>query len=107
MTRMGIDFENITYILHVCPVVNREYVFSAQGKMTLEKKYDTMEIPYPIQAAVKGIVVQQGNCAQFKNVEDVFVKNSTVFMISTVYYGCQGIVLDPSLVHSCGRIKGM
>lgn len=104
---MGIDFGNITYLLHVCPVVNREYVFGAQGKMTLTKAYDTLSVPYPIQGAVKGIVVHQGNCVQYKNVEDIFVENSIVFMISTVYYGCQGTVIDPSLVKSCGRIKGI
>lgn len=103
---MGIDFGSITFLLHVRPVINREYIFSTQGKMTLTKVYDTLAVPYPIQGAVKGLTVHEENCVQYKNVEDIFTENSIVFMISTVYYGCQGIVIDPSLVKSCGRIKG-
>lgn len=103
---MGIDFGDITFLLHVQPVINRVYLFGSQGKMTLTKVYDDIAVPYPVQGAVRGIVVHQGNCAQYKNVEDIFTANSTVFMIDTVYYGCRGTVIDPSLVMSCGRIKG-
>lgn len=105
-SRMGIDFGDITFLLHVQPVINREYLYGAQGKMTLSKIYDNIAVPYPVQGVVRGIVVHQGECVQYKNVEDIFSVNSTVFMISTVYYGCRGTVIDPSLVKSCGRIKG-
>lgn len=104
-TRLGISFGDINQLVHVKPITGREYVFGAEGRMTLTKTWGTFEIAYPVHGCVKDIKVHAPKFIQYTSVEDVFPVNTVVFMLSTPYYGSQGEVIDPSLVKKCGRIK--
>lgn len=105
ITRLGISFGDINQLVHVRPITGREYVFGAEGRMTLTKTWGAFEIAYPAHGVVKDIKVHAPKFIQYTSVEDVFPVNTVVFMLSTPYYGSQGEVIDPSLVKKCGRIK--
>lgn len=103
---MGIDVGAIEVLVIAKPLVNRQYIFGAQGKMTLEKVWSEITFYYPLQTIVEDITIHNPAFVQYKQVEDIFVKDSIVFMVSTIYYGSKGYVVDPKPVKTCGRIKG-
>lgn len=101
---MGIDVGDVDTLVCARPLVERKYVFGEKGKMTLEKIWSSVDAFYPIQTIVRDIKVHSAELAEQTHVCDVFHKNARVFMVSTMYYGSSGIVVDPSLVETCGRI---
>lgn len=101
---MGIDVGDVEYLVCVQPLVERKYVFGEQGKMTLQKVWSDVRVFYPLQTIVRDIKMHTAEMAEQTHVRDVFRKNTRVFMISTLYYGSSGIVVDPSLVETSGRI---
>lgn len=102
---MGIDVGDVHVLVCVEPLVNRQYIFGHQGKMTLDKVWSNIRVYYPLQTIVRELNVHNPDFVQYTHVEDVFAPNSTVFMVSTMYYGSKGLVVDPSPVKTCGRIK--
>lgn len=102
---MGIDVGETQVLVCVLPLLNRSYTFGNQGKMTLQKVWSDNRVYYPLQTIVRDLKVHNSDFTQFTNVEDVFKIDSPVFMISTVYYGSLGMVVDPTSVKQCGRIR--
>ncbi|XP_037036647.1 5'-3' exoribonuclease 1 isoform X2 [Bradysia coprophila] len=105
MNRMGIDLGDVTILVCVAPLRNREYTYSQHGKMVLNKMWGEPPVFYPIQSIVKDIAVHDPHYVQHKNVVDIFTVGSKVFMADTMYVGSMGIVTDPTPVKDCGRIK--
>lgn len=102
---MGIDLGPIKYLVHVNVMTGRDYVYGAQGKMTLNKSYSSIIMPYAYQAIVKDIRVHNPSFVQFTNATEVFTKGSNIYLMSTPYYGSEGVVMDSSIIKTCGRIK--
>lgn len=101
---MGIDVGDVDTLVCVRPLTERRYVFGEKGKMTLEKIWSNVDAYYPIQTIIRDVKMHSAEIAEKTHVCDVFHKNARVFMVSTIYYGSSGIVVDPSLVETCGRI---
>lgn len=101
---MGIEVGDVDILVRVRPLAEQKYVFGEKGKMTLQKIWSTIDAYYPIQTIIRDIKMHSAEIAEQTHVCEVFKKKSRVFMVSTIYYGSSGIVVDPSLVESCGRI---
>lgn len=105
MNRMGIDLGEITILVCVAPLRNREYTYGPHGKMVLNKMWGEPPVFYPIQSIVQDIAVHDPHYVKHKNVVDIFTVGSKVFMADTIYVGSMGVVTDPMPVKECGRIK--
>lgn len=101
---MGIDLGDITQLIHVVTLVNREYLHTNDGKLTLSKNWSSSSLVVAPKTIVKNLKVYQKDLQRFRSIESVFIQNSNVFMMNGSYYGSQGIVVDPKLAH--GRLKG-
>lgn len=104
---MGIEVGDTKVLVCVLPLLNRRYTFGNFGKMTLEKSWSDIRVFYPLQTIVRDLKLHNSEFTQFTHVEEVFKVDTPVFMISTIYYGSLGLVVDPSPVKVCGRIKSM
>lgn len=101
---MGIDVGDVETLVCARPLAERKYVFGEKGRMTLEKVWSSVDVYHPIQTVIRDIKMHTAEVAEQTHVCEVFQKNARVFMVSTIYYGSSGIVVDPSMVESCGRI---
>lgn len=106
MGRLGIDVGDIKVLVHCQALTGQHYDFEDRGKMLARNTWDTLEIIYPLQAVVRTIDCHKKALElSDDNVEEVFKLGTTVFMLSTPYYGSQGTVVDPTIVKLCNRIK--
>lgn len=96
-TRMGIDLGEITQLFHVYPLLNREYVHTTDGKYTLAKNWSKVSLAVAPKTIVENICVHKRALPEHQTFENVFTRNSTVFMMNSVYYGSQGSVIDPTI----------
>lgn len=103
--RMGIDLGEVTQLVHVLPLKNKEYIVNNQSKLFLQKNWSPIEIVVAPHAIVQNLDVQCPESDRVKSVEEVFKLDSVVFMINSTYYGSQGTVVEPLLKN--GRLKGM
>lgn len=103
LIRMGIDLGEITQLLHVFPLLNREYVHTTEGKLTLAKNWSKISLAVAPKTVVEHINVHKRAVPQHQTFESVFTRNSTVFMMNNVYYGSQGTIIDPNVRN--GRLK--
>lgn len=105
MLRLGINLGEISQLLHVYPLLNREYVVSNDTKFTLKKNWSKIPLAVAPISTIQRLKVFEKNEQEFKRIEEIFTKNSTVFMLNKGYYGCQATVSD-SMTRN-GRIKCM
>lgn len=105
MLRLGLDLGEINQLLHVYPLLNREYLNTGDGRLTLSKNWSKIALAVAPIAAVKDLVVFAREMEKFKQVEDVFTKDSTVFLLNKGYYGCEAKIADSKFYN--GRIKCM
>ncbi|XP_031621171.1 5'-3' exoribonuclease 1 [Contarinia nasturtii] len=103
LTRLGVDLGETDQLLHVYPLLNREYLNTGDGKLTLSKNWSKIPLAIAPISVVQNVVVFAKDLENFKRVEDVFTKNSTVFLMNKGYYGCQSTILDEHFYN--GRIK--
>lgn len=92
-------------LLHVYPLLNREYLNTGDGKLTLSKNWSKIPLAVAPITVVQNVVVYAKDMESFKRVEDIFIKGSTVFMMNKGYYGCEATISDSNLYS--GRIKRM
>lgn len=102
---MGIELEDYSVIVHVQTLTGVKYICGPEGRMTLNEIWSKTETVYPAQALIKNISSHCEGFVQHKKVEDVFTVGSKVFFIGNPYFGSEGVVLDPMLIYSCGRLK--
>lgn len=91
-TRFGIDVGKIDIVVHACPMIGRQYVYSAQGKMTLEKQWNDNPIAFAYQVVLRDITVHNPDFIQFTSITEVFIPKSICFMLGHPYYGARGEV---------------
>ncbi|CAG9814067.1 unnamed protein product [Phaedon cochleariae] len=103
--RMGIEFGETKVLVHVQVMIGRKYLFSPNGRLTLEKQFTQNTSNYPLQTIVFNIAAYDSHTSVFRDIEQVFPKNSVCFTLSNLHYGSQGVVLDSSEVKKTGRMK--
>lgn len=103
MNRLGLDLGEITQLLHVYTMKNREYVFTNDGRMTANKNWSKDPLAIAPITAVQNLKVFERDLERFKEVQDVYSKDSTIFMMNKGYYGCQATVTSQTIQN--GRVK--
>lgn len=103
MTRLGVDLGEVNQLLHVYPLLNREYLNTGDGRLTLSKTWSKIALPIAPITVVQNLVVFAKDLESFKKVEDVFTEGSTVFLMNKGYYGCEAVISDSKFYN--GRIK--
>lgn len=99
------DLGDIEQLLHVYPLLNREYLDTGDGKLTLAKNWSKIPLAVARTTVIENLVVFAKELEKFKRVEDVFTKGSTVFLKNKGYYGCEATIADSKFYN--GRIKCM
>lgn len=105
LLRLGVDLGDIEQLLHVYPLLNRSYLNTGDNKLTLSKNWSKIPLAVARITVVEHLEVFAPDMEMFKRFEDVFSKDSTVFLMNKGFYGCEATVSDNSL-HN-GRIKRM
>ncbi|XP_050302110.1 5'-3' exoribonuclease 1 [Anthonomus grandis grandis] len=103
--RLGIEVGPVKILCHVQVMTGRKYVFSPNGRLTLEKQFSDMTACYPLQTVVSNIASYDSHMSLFRNLQDVFPEGATCFTLSHPYYGAQGIVVDSKEATKTGRVK--
>lgn len=97
------DLGQIDQLLHVYPLLNREYLDTGDGKLTLSKNWSKIALAVARKSIVENLVVFAKDMENFKRVEDIFTMGSTVFLMNKGYYGCEATISDSKFYN--GRIK--
>lgn len=106
---MGIDLGKIEKLLHVVTLLNREYVHTQDGKLTLSKKWSKSELTVSLNTVVENVKIYQKDMERYRTIESVFTEGSVVFMnttINNIPYGSQGTIQGPNSAAYNGRLKG-
>ena len=69
-------------------------VYDQNGRVTFEKQWSSIAVPYAFQAIVKELHVKEKFGYQCSTLDEVFTLNSTCFMLGYSGYGLQGKVLS-------------
>lgn len=93
----------IDQLLHVYPLLNREYLNTGDGKLTLSKNWSNIALAVAPIATIKDLVVYAKDMENFKRVEDVFTLGANVFLMNKGHYGCEASITDSQFVS--GRVK--
>lgn len=102
---MGIQLGPIRVLIHVHLVKSREYALGSNGKLVLRTDWDNVKFVYPYQTIVPNIRVYNDHCNLYRSVDEVYKRDTKVFLLSTKYYGCMGKVLDTSMLEETKRIQ--
>ncbi|XP_032782787.2 5'-3' exoribonuclease 1 isoform X1 [Daphnia magna] len=92
--RWGVDIGTTHILIYAAPITGRKYVYTQNGRVTLEKQWSPIPIPYALQATVKELQVKEACVHQFSTLAEVFPPNSTCFMLGHPGYGLKGRVLS-------------
>lgn len=79
-------------LVHVKVLIGRRYMFSKQGRVTLEKQWAQVTSAYPLQIIVRDITVHDEKYSTYRDLESIFPTGSNCFMLGHPYYGCMGEV---------------
>ncbi|XP_014226840.1 5'-3' exoribonuclease 1 isoform X1 [Trichogramma pretiosum] len=104
-SRLGIEVGETEVLVHACPMVGRQYVYSSQGKMTLEKQWNEISVPYAYQVVLLDLTVHNQDFIQFTSIVDVYKPKSTCFMLGHPHYGAMGEVTEQGVDLKTSRIK--
>ncbi|XP_073829964.1 5'-3' exoribonuclease pacman [Musca autumnalis] len=104
-TRMGIEFPDLSVLVHVRTYIGSSYICGSQGKVTLNEMWSQTTTAYPAHGVVSQITVQNTMTNQIKKIEQLFPENSRIFFVGNPYYGSEGVIMNPMLVYECGRLK--
>ncbi|XP_074029903.1 5'-3' exoribonuclease pacman isoform X2 [Leptinotarsa decemlineata] len=103
--RLGINFGETKVLVHVQVMIGRKYIFSPNGRITLEKQFATNLSHYPLQTIVFNISAYDSHQSIFKDVEEIFRKGSICYSITNPHYGSQGVVKDIIQTDKSCRVK--
>ncbi|CAM9801963.1 unnamed protein product [Lampetra planeri] len=107
MNRKGVVVATSGCVLYAHPLVSRRYVFTQRGCATLQRQWAANASPFMLHTSLKDICTPEVAASHSKTLEEIFPLNSTVFMLGTPHYGCQGEILDSSDIIPEGRIRVM
>ncbi|KAG5876457.1 hypothetical protein JTB14_032690 [Gonioctena quinquepunctata] len=103
--RLGINFGETKVLVHVQEMIGRKYIFTSNGRLTLDKQFSVNVSNYPLQTVVFNIAAYDTHGSVFKDIEEIFRKDSICFTLANPYYGSQGVVQDSSQTKKTGRVK--
>ncbi|XP_060517739.1 5'-3' exoribonuclease 1 [Cylas formicarius] len=103
--RLGITFGEVKVLVQVQVMTGRKYVFSHNGRVTLEKQFSENTANYPLQTVVSNITAYDSHPSAFRDIFDVFPEGCSCFTLSNPYYGSQGVVLNSKETIKSGRLK--
>ncbi|KAJ8980060.1 hypothetical protein NQ317_012900 [Molorchus minor] len=103
--RWGIEVGETSVLVYVRVMIGRKYIFSSNGRLTLEKQFTDNTANYPLQSVVFDIAAYDSQNSTFKDVESIFPKGCMCFTLTNPYYGSQGVVQDSKEPLKNGRIK--
>lgn len=103
LLRLGVDLGAVDRLLHVYPLLNREYLNTGDDKLTLSKNWSKIPLAVARISVVENLTVFARDLENFKRFEDVFTQGSTVFLMNKGYYGCEATISESKFYS--GRIK--
>jgi len=92
MSRLGIDIGDTDVLLYARSFLGNQYVFDAQGKVTIEKQWNDYPVAYAYQTIVKDIFIYSKKLPVFETMHDIFIPGTFCFMLGHPYYGAMGEV---------------
>ncbi|KAK9681238.1 Xrn1 helical domain [Popillia japonica] len=103
--RFGIEVGKTDVLIHVKVLIGRRYMFTRQGRVTLEKQWAPITTAYPFQVIVRDITVHDEKYSTFRDLESIFPPGSTCFMLGQPHYGSMGEVKESREATQNGRVK--
>ncbi|XP_053379748.1 5'-3' exoribonuclease 1-like isoform X2 [Mercenaria mercenaria] len=101
--RLGIVIGETQILLRALPMTGRKYIFSSQGRVTMDKQFGKLPVSFAKQATVKDIAVHDPEFCQFKTLKEYLPEGNPVFMLGWPHYACQGEVIETDM--ESGRIR--
>lgn len=92
--RWGVDIGKTHILVYATPITGRKYVYTQNGRVTLEKQWSPTPVPFALQATVKELLVKETFSHQYSTLSEVFLTNSVCFMLGHPGYGLKGRVLS-------------
>ncbi|KAK3589531.1 hypothetical protein CHS0354_041655 [Potamilus streckersoni] len=102
--RLGIEVGPTFALLRCLPMIGRKYMCSPHGKITLEKQFGNIEVPFLLQTTVKDIAVHDPDFYQYKTLQEYLPEKTPVIMLGWPHYGCQGEVSEVDNTEN-GRVR--
>ncbi|KAI4465247.1 3' exoribonuclease [Holotrichia oblita] len=103
--RFGVEVGKTDVLIHVKVLIGRRYMFTRQGRVTLEKQWAPITTAYPLQVIVRDITVHDEKYSTFRDLESIFPPGSTCFMLGQPHYGSMGEVKESREATQNGRVK--
>lgn len=105
LLRLGVDLGEVNQLLHVYPLLNREYLNTGDGQLTLSKIWSKNPLAVARIGVIEHLNVFEKDMENVKRLEDVFTKGSIIFLMNKGYYGCEATISDSKFYN--GRVKCM
>lgn len=102
--RYGVIVGDVDILVFCKTLTGRKYTCTSRGRITLEKQWAELSVPFALQSIVKDITEKSLHFEEFKAVEELFPVGKTCFMIGNPHYGCCGTVADAKPATKAGRI---
>uniref|UniRef100_A0A182PLI7 Uncharacterized protein n=1 Tax=Anopheles epiroticus TaxID=199890 RepID=A0A182PLI7_9DIPT len=93
--RLAINVGMIKQLVHVRIAVGKEYVLKENG-FVLNKLWNNVDTAYPAQTIIQGLQDVMAQQKPYLEMQEMFPKESVVFLRATEYYGSMGNVVDVS-----------
>ncbi|KAK3800409.1 hypothetical protein RRG08_052792 [Elysia crispata] len=103
MDRFAIDVGKTEVVVYASALTGRSYTFGLHGAIALSKQFASKESPYLYQMTVKDVEVEESAVTVLKTLDEVFPKDSPVFMVGNPHYSAQGTVLE--VLPDMGRVR--
>ena len=106
ISRWGVDIGKTQILVYTTPIIGRKYVYTQSGRVTLEKQWSQIPVPFALQATVQDLLVNEslGRQNQYSTLAEVFPPGSNCFMLGQPGYGQFGKVL-PSNAAQKGKVR--
>ncbi|KAL1426536.1 hypothetical protein MTO96_018272 [Rhipicephalus appendiculatus] len=102
--RYGVNVGEVDILVFCKTLTGRKYTCTSKGRITLDKQWAELSVPFALQSIVKDITEKSPDFEEFKTVEELFPVGKTCFMIGNPHYGCTGTVVDAKPENKAGRI---
>ncbi|EAA09254.6 AGAP004430-PA [Anopheles gambiae str. PEST] len=93
--RLAINVGTIKQLVHVRIAVGTEYVLKDNG-FVLKKLWNTIDTAYPAQTIIQDLQDIMAKQKPYIEMEEMFPRESVVFLRATEFYGSMGNVVDVS-----------
>ena len=104
-TRWGVEIGRTETLVYACPIIGRKFVYTQNGRVTLEKQWASTPTAYVLQATVIDMPVKDAYDNKFLTLAQVFPANSVCFMLGQPGYGLLGRVLSSEKQIKSGKVR--